>query len=1430
MTEARDALIETLEGELGYKLEYRSMGPSVFGYFDVRGLRIFGGAAGLYTREYPLLAVDRIRVSYSFFALLEGDSLRAVRSIRLDGPVFSLQPGENPELSALARRLGGGPASPASGEIPLEGGLRISVRRGACFVRSGGSSAGFRGLAFDARLGQERLTLRGKWSTTLSIAYLPERIFTVGMAGRLQGEYDTRKKQGAVTLNIPAAQGEGFTVSAMNFHIALTEEGFTVSKIADRVPYTLTVAYEFDSRRVSGEFRADDFSPRELLILSGARRQYNSYLTMSITGSASFDSKPGGVLSYGADLEGFLGAHALLGRVRYRVHGEGDQRGASFRDLGLRFNRGEIAYRGDLGYGPLAPNGVLSVRDFSLTGDGDFNGEFSLSGDRESINVYSEGFSLGKVSFAFLDGEFSRPVPESAAGSGDAFLSLTAFRFRNLESWENVETGELNLRGGYSPNPREIQASLAFDSFSAGDLLEMVRPFKAMPRFSAGMAPELDRVLVTTEVFFSTDFRHVTYNAPQVVAAYGGFREILVLSSVSGTDRRFELGRSNVAWGDGGMEFSGMVDISTSGDTFFSFQTMYRDLVYFFQGTIMDRGVLSFAGSYGLQGGLARGPRGELRGSIEAGPVPIPAGEGFAQLFLSASLNYEGEGSWTALLDNLEISGLPTPASANTLIRLSGQANQDGGDTEFILDDGRSPLSGRVSFLWEDGVYSASARLESRGGAEYYALGGLYREGVLELSLEGERMQLHRFFGGGLNPVAAGSARFRWENRDYWTLDLALDSLSARQGGNSLELKGRGFLDRDTLALEDLFLNYGGLVAELDRLSLNRAEGLLGTAGVVRGSALGEELNMAFMARLNLAPMDSWLDLGAASESLSLRLDVASLSFGDQAAQPFSVNLLRSAGSLSLSGGPGNMLRLSLDDEGNFHTSLSYPSPLRGSFTGLISTGTIDIASSSLYLDLGSLFRLIPENNAVNCGGGIATGRLRIQGPLGDPEFYGALYATGVRLTVPAFLGAEIGPTPITVILDGNEMSFGPQYATVGAGAAVVNAWFRFERWIPNTFKIDIRAEPETPVPFAFDLGGVMAQGGASGVLTVAMENRELRVLGNLTGDDAEIILALNELVSGDSPPPERDYETPVSVEITLKSGRKVDLYWPNSNMPILRASIAAGTGMYIKSDSLAGSLSLDGDVTLKSGEIYYVQRSFYIRNGILEFSKDEAAIDPRITARAEVRERSEDGPVTISMIVENEPLSSFTARFESSPPLSQAEIFSLLGQSFINPSGEADPSTTQNALLASMDILTQLMLSRRVERTLRNFLGLDMFSFRTSLIRNVVSQVWNPVDRGGVVGNYFDNTTVYVGKYVGTNMFVQGMVSLRYDELLNNRMGVFGQDKGLSIGPYTLEPEIGIELSSPLVDIRWNIAPLHSENLFVNDMSFSLTWRWTLR
>jgi hypothetical protein len=209
-------------------------------------------------------------------------------------------------------------------------------------------------------------------------------------------------------------------------------------------------------------------------------------------------------------------------------------------------------------------------------------------------------------------------------------------------------------------------------------------------------------------------------------------------------------------------------------------------------------------------------------------------------------------------------------------------------------------------------------------------------------------------------------------------------------------------------------------------------------------------------------------------------------------------------------------------------------------------------------------------------------------------------------------------------------------------------------------------------------------------------------------------------------------------------------------------------------------------------------------------------------------------------MSVDNSPLQSFSARFESNPPLSQFEILSLLGQNLAGTSSEEDPNgSLRSMVLASGDILSQFLLYRRAERAIRDFVHLDMFSFRTLALQNAVVQatglqapttgLQDPVDRIGVVGNYLDNSTVFLGKYFGPDVFGQAMISFRYDE---NRT-TFGDMSrgGVTLGAgISLEAELGFEFRGPLFDIQLNFIPRHLENMFVDDLSFTLSWKRSIR
>jgi hypothetical protein len=48
--------------------------------------------------------------------------------------------------------------------------------------------------------------------------------------------------------------------------------------------------------------------------------------------------------------------------------------------------------------------------------------------------------------------------------------------------------------------------------------------------------------------------------------------------------------------------------------------------------------------------------------------------------------------------------------------------------------------------------------------------------------------------------------------------------------------------------------------------------------------------------------------------------------------------------------------------------------------------------------------------------------------------------------------------------------------------------------------------------------------------------------------------------------------------------------------------------------------------------------------------------------------------------------------------------------------------------------------------------------------------------------------------------------------------------------GGISLEPEIGVEFRGPLCDIQVNFTPRHLENMFVDDLSFTLSWKRSIR
>jgi hypothetical protein len=1035
----------------------------------------------------------------------------------------------------------------------------------------------------------------------------------------------------------------------------------------------------------------------------------------------------------------------------------------------------------------------------------------------------------------------------------------------------------IRLTGTLDYAPWYLETRLTLDSCSARDIAEIIRPLALKFELPHRLPPLLPRLwgtalentLVTTEVFVNTNFEQLLYNIPRLIISYSGLEDLIALFSVSGTGRRFTIDGGHILWKGGDIQITGQSDFSDTENLSFALNALYRDVNYHLEGTLLERRFLSLEGSYGFQGFIVSMEEGTYSGKFKGENIPIQFDGRTGRAGFDITMNYLSSESWNVEFSSLELAdfaGFGSGLEDGGLLRLSARVDQSqilmrdiyfndslgalrGGGAispvangeyqgNFSIFDDEHRESYTVDLSWiqgesqdenesppflEDLIWSLDLWefLNPESGEDLPAFPGRGATSPhLKLRISGVGMRLARFFHRFPNVRVDGILDLDWESLRQFSAGLNIYSLGVAGGGQEIIAGGQAYIDDRGLRVENLRLSMGGLETLVPQLRLSMADSRMEGAGRLQGSLSGRELGMDFSLNSNFAPMDSWLDYAAALKDLRGAIEFKNIVIGGKPRdEPFRFDFSRQGQGIVFSGGPEDMIFFDIKQDGAFIAAFADPFPLRGTFMGTLGLGEIDVRGEGITLNLPALWQFVPKREVFNISSGYAVGSLQIRGPLENPEFYGKVQGENLLMQVPQFLAADIVPVDMSLVFNGDEIYFSDTLASCGKGMGLVNGRFQMEKWIPVSFSVDVTAGRDQPLPFKFDIGGILAQGITSGVMNISMADGILSVSGDLVAQETEISLNAAEIAAFQQGDAWELLDIPVIANIVVTAGRKVEFLWPVREFPVLQAYADLGTKTNIFVNTLDRSFAFTGDVKLRSGEVFYFERSFYIRSGMLSFREDQDRFDPRISVRAEVRDRASAGPVTISMVVDNAPLRSFTPRFESSPALSQTEILSLLGQSLVGIAGE-DGSISNPFLASSADLIAQSQVMRRVQGALRDLLHLDMFSVRTQFIQRAAFGFMGiqeqPVDRIGWVGNYFDNTSVFIGKYIGSEMFAQAMLSLRYDE------------KKRTFGGYTFEPDFGIELRSPLGNIRWNLVPTHPENWYLDDCSFTISWNFS--
>ncbi|MDR0722452.1 MAG: translocation/assembly module TamB [Treponema sp.] len=1456
MLELRNSLIGQMEVLLGRNIRYDSWGPSLLGTLDIRNIRIYGEDAS------PLISIARVRISYSLITLISGEIPQSIRSIQLDRPLIAIDMQRDADLLTFFSVFTGERAVPVSLAEVLNQEARLQIRDGSCGIIAGSEQYTLDGLGLEAFFEQGMLRFQGQWNATAEVGSLLPEPLTARMDCRITGTYTGDFKEGSANLQLSSISGslgskeQRFRIRPMAFTLALTEQGLALKKQADQAPFDFTADYDFRSGQISGALECEAFSPQAFLTLEGPLKDYTQWLDLSTSGNASFvlDTLPGtGGIRYDLSLAGQIPPDLLpVGQGSFSIQGSGTGTAFTFRNLSLQFPQGHLQYQGKLGLSPFAPQGQVSISNLSLSGTGAIAGHIQVFTRNREIGFQGTELTFGSVPLVSLQGSvfleekglmFSVSLDPLGNRDGEV-TGDPPVEAEEAEASATTHTdGFGSVEGFWDYAPQYGEIHLVLDSFSAVDILALVRPFQTIPEVAGmadlvvsstqGTALPMDRIRVSTEAFVSTDFTRFSYHAPHFMVTYAEQGPVFT-GVISGTNQYVECTEAQIQLTEDPITLSGYADLRSLEGVAFSLSASYRDRPYHLEGMILDRHSISIQGSYGLKAYINMTDFGGYSGYIEAENIPVPYQGQFARLSLMSSIRYDTPDFWYFDLDHLELADLHTPLAPRIALRITGRADQKGASfPEVLFDDGRGAMSGNLSLVWDRHFSDISGvmHMGTESGEERYDLEAHFKDKRLRLYLDGSNMQVLRFVNDPYNMVASGDLRVSWDSMESFSGEVQLDSLSAVIADTPLHMSGSGTINPEVLTLRTMGIQYGELKLQMPFFQINLPEQRAEGGAQIQMLVPGRDLDMSFTIGMDFKPIDSWFRIGEVANAFTGVMHVEQVRFNTfQEKESFDFVFSRTNSVISISGGPQDMIRIQISDKGDFYAGLSNPSPIRGTLVGTIGAKTIDVQAPDVYVDLAALGALFPAEiqKIVTISGGFATASIQISGSLGDPDFFGIAQGYSVRLQVPQYVTQDIRPVPITVVLQGNEMSFGPIPAAVGSGQGTITGWFQFARWIPNTFTLTIQVPSESPIPFNYDSLGIVVQGITWGTLKLSMQDFVFSIHGDLAAQNTEITVNAEKLAAGsDGMELNTPFITSIVTDITLHAGRKVEFIWPTKEFPILQAYADQGSSLRITSDSATNHYSLTGDVNLRSGEIFYFERSFYLREGLLSFNENEVQFDPTISARAEVRDQTSEGPVTISMIIDNAPLQSFTARFESTPPLSQIEIFSMLGQSIVGAPTEGSDKVQYAFLASTADILAQTQLFRHFQRRIRDFLFLDMFSFRTQLLQNIVSQSIIPQDdvNRSVFGNSFDNTAVFLGKYIGPDVFLQVITSLRYNEHRRDLEMLSPGNLNLP-GGYTIEPDIGMELHGPLFDIRVNVVPRHLEAMFVNDVSCTLTWR----
>ncbi len=1400
LNELKADALDQIETELGRRVSYERISPSIFRRFDIRGLRVHGSGLD----SDALLTVSRVRVYYSLVDLISNRDRNPLRRISIENTHFRYDTAADRELYEFVRAIAEMPE-----RRPRERDFTLTGRNLSLELVHEGREYRLSDLFFDADLtGSTRLRAGAKLEAEdlgapLGRSGVGPATAEVALSGRVEDDFSLAD----VTLRLPFFETDYFTVWDQAFSVTLSDRKLVAHKLQDREPVDITLGYNLDTREVSGSFLAQEYRPADSLRLRGRTAEYDAWMQTVVSGEGRLTWQQDGELEYEMGVVAQLPQEAEEMTLSAALRG--NRARVDFDRIIAVTETGSATFDGHiLLEDPHIPNGRLVLNDFSYGGSRKVNARMTLSGEEGRYRLSSRHLDYGGFEFFNLQAE-------AGLRNGELSFDLAT----DLEFFGDsavAAQGRVTFEDGFGMTVETELRNVPLD-----------RPYAAWRAFTgepaSGQQPagaqQLSRYVLDSHVSLELGDDGLQIDAPFVSLYDVEAPDTFATFTVRSDGAAYHL--DNIVFGVGDRRGSGAVTATLDQRSRLRFTTdlWFEGKDYELAGLFDPAGRLVASGSYGLDLMASFGRDRNIVFTLRGEDLPLPVRD----QALAGSFDLSGviaaADDWQLDINRLRLSGVPALGEEEGALELAGRFTPTGGALrQIVYEDRYSRLSGSGNI--EYGTASpfkteVAFALESDTGEERYEARFEYRDGEIEGRAMVTNASLRRLnvqpVRGGVNGefVVSGSldsplltgrfesvdARFNndpfqtrgvFEYRDGW---VGVREINVRYLANELtDLRGSLDLETGELAVDSLFEQFG------------RPEALEVTVALRAAFSAPEEGRLELG---DLAGADAVAELAVLSEAL------------EEHDGRWDFRITRRDGRTALQGGPENSVNAHLEPEGAFQLRLTDPLPVVLTAEGMYEDGNLEADLTRMSVNAERMQDLLSfQRFAIHEGR--VSGSLRVVGPINDPDFFGTLTAENARVWLD-YVADDVTAERFYVVLQEKALMINPFRAKAGRGEVEVDGRVLLGRWTPERYEFQFRTLDEHGVNIAHAFDALVIDGFGTGTFTISGTPQLTNLSGQFTARSTTITLG------PDTEPERRRRDHDVVVDLEITSGRGVEFYWPTRNFPILRSFARAGETIYFEHSGVDDTFSLRGDVGIQGGEVFYFDRSFYVREGSISFDETQDQFDPRLSARAEIREIAERGPVTLYLVADDTRLSEFTPRFESDPLLSDQEIAELLGrQVFTQAAG--DLAALSSAVLMTGDVVTQLGVMRTFESRLRELLRLDMLSVRTQVFQNLVRGVMpeeeteEPIDTAGPsLGEYLDNTSVFLGKYLGTDLFL---------ELLVRVQAADRRDPGVQdLGGITVDSELTLEFQTPFFNLDWNFFPQNPQDLFVTDNTFTFSW-----